>query len=244
MKFNLANCALMGVALFCGSQQVFADPMGAFDGLDPAKVAEVKAALKTTGHYAMKMPVAGSGLPEFIVFEKVAATPRQALEVFADADSHSTYFKNEGIKQSHVESKVPGAGSASVTIDYHFSYSLASDTYTSLTVISKGAKPGSYQDVWELTKSTMNVVSGPVRSHGSAVFEPLDAVDGGGTVIAYRNLVVPTPAVSWIVSFFGEDDAEKLATATADALVTEIKNQSAGTQEARKEALDQLIGAE
>jgi hypothetical protein len=169
---------------------------------------------------SVRVSIDGAIWPEFKVFEKINASPEEAMAVFADAKNHRVYFTAEGITQSDV---VSGAGTSTIQIAYHLTEPMASDDYVCVDHLSSDPATGSYLVKWDVTQSNASYAKSPntkVWSNGSAKFEPYE----GGTLIVYSNLVAPKERLGvswgWVIN-----QAEGLVENTVDALTKQIQNE-------------------
>lgn len=150
--------------------------------------------------------VSGSSWPRVTVYQFISGSPEEAMAVFADYDRHRTFLPN--VKQSRISRVVD---SATTEVDYVIGVPVVSDeSYTVRNHLTSTVEAGqrTYRVAWTLVRA-----SSTKAADGEARFEPYR----DGTLLTYRNLVVPGSALAGMGFIRGRAQREVEATARAIA---------------------------
>jgi hypothetical protein len=133
--------------------------------------------------------IAGSPWPRVTIRQFVAASPIEAVALFADYPRHPAYLP--GIKSASISMQ---ASPTVAEVNYLLDVPLFPDeSYTVRDSLSRSADGASYRVDWVMVRarSTKSIV-------GSARFEPHRNARSGvdGTLLTYDNLVVPGQALA------------------------------------------------
>lgn len=148
----------------------------------------------------------GQAWPKVTVYQRIEASPEEAMAVMMDCDRHSSFFKD--ILKSKV-SKKPDPSTLIVDYTMHLPWPLANENYTLKDQISLINQRSTYLLSWTMLRadSTQDI-------QGSAHFEAL----GTGALLAYQNLVVPNTSFAQLV----KGQAIQAVKDAANALVKQI----------------------
>ena len=180
MSFVRVFCNLfVGALVLLSSQRVFAS---AFEELSENDQYKLKAGQKVSLYTYFQSPY--SAWPQGTVYERIDATPEQAVAVFFDFNRHAEYLPH--VLKSEVSSfidKTTFEVDYTVGIPYLF-FGLAKEKYALEYHLESNAAENSYSIVWHLTRSGRFTE----YSQGSIRFEPMAS---GGTLMAYDSFVLP-----------------------------------------------------
>ena len=151
--------------------------------------------------------VPGSSWPRVTVYQYIAATPVEAAAVFVDYDRHAGFLPK--VKKSQVSRVVdPSTAEVDYTLDVPIvsdeSYTVRNRVTREVAADSTGAD--TFQVEWTLVRATTTKAA-----DGSARFEPYR----DGTLLTYRNLVVPGSRLAGLGFIRGRAQREVEATARA-----------------------------
>jgi hypothetical protein len=142
------------------------------------------------------------------VYQFVAASPEEAAAVFVDYERHASFLPN--VKRSRISLVLD---SATVEVDYTLRVPIVADeSYTvrdrlTSTVPDSGGSR-SYRVEWTLVRATSTKAA-----DGEALFAPYR----DGTLLTYRNLVVPGSRIAGLGFIRGRAQREVEATVRAIA---------------------------
>jgi hypothetical protein len=144
---------------------------------------EQRTAIDSGRQVVVAEKVSGSSWPRVTVYQFIASSAEEAAAVFADFERHASFLPN--VKRSRVSRIVD---SATMEVDYTLrvpivkdeSYTVRDHLTSALADTVTGAR--SYRVEWTLVRA-----SSTKAADGEAVFEPYR----DGTLLTYRNLVVP-----------------------------------------------------
>ncbi|MEP7348202.1 MAG: hypothetical protein ABI877_23250 [Gemmatimonadaceae bacterium] len=168
---------------------------------------------------AEKVP--GSSWPRVTVYRFIAGSAEEAAAVFVDYDRHVAFLPN--VRRSKISRVLD---SATVEVDYVLNVPIVADeSYTvrnRLTsfVADSGAEGRSYRVTWTLVRA-----SSTKAADGEALFTP----HRDGTLLTYRNLVVPGSRLASLGFIRGR--AQREVEATARAIAEEVAKERAGDRE-------------
>ena len=170
------------------------------------------AAVEAGAQVVRNDPVTNSAWPRVTIHQFVAASPLEAVALFADYPRHADYLP--GLRRASISARV---SSTVAEVDYLLAVPLFPDeAYTVRDSISRSNDGASYRVDWRMVRarSTRAIV-------GSARFEPHRNARTGveGTLLTYDNLVVPGQALAGPL----KGRAQKQVRATVTALVAEIE---------------------
>jgi hypothetical protein len=173
--------------------------------LGPAQLA----AIDSGRQVVVTEKVPGSSWPRVTVYQFVAASPEEAAAVFVDYERHASFLPN--VKRSRISLVLD---SATVEVDYTLRVPIVADEsytvrdrLTSTAADSVGAGR-SYRVEWTLVRAT---------STKAADGEALCAPYRDGTLLTYRNLVVPGSRIAGLGFIRGRAQREVEATVRAIA---------------------------
>lgn len=156
---------------------------GAYEELNPEQQNQVQRG----SQIIVTTPISGHPWPQITVYQRVDAGIDEAAAVFWDFPRYKEYFGNV-ILRSVPHSKRPQPNVVFVDFEIDVPFPMSDDAYTmknTLTVISSG-----FSVDWAMVGESKHSKS----AVGSARFETL----GTGTLIAYRNFVVPKSSLAGI----------------------------------------------
>lgn len=174
-----------------------------------------RAAIDSGRQVVVTEKVPGSSWPRVTVYQFVAGSPEEAAAVFVDYERHASFLPN--VKRSHIRRVID---SATVEVDYTLRVPIVADEsytvrdhVTSAVADSVGAAR-SYRVEWTLVRATSTKAA-----DGEALFEPYR----DGTLLTYRNLVVPGSRLAGLGFIRGRAQRDVAATvrAIAEQVVTE-----------------------
>ncbi len=177
-------------------------------GLDSTQLA----AIDSGRQVVVAEKVAGSSWPRVTVYQFIAGSPEEATAVFIQYESHASFLPN--VKRSHISLTVD---SATVEVDYVLNVPIVADeSYTVRNRLTRvtGDSAGearSYRVEWTLVRA-----SSTKAADGHALFEP----DRDGTLLTYRNLVVPGSRLAGLGFIRGR--AQREVEATVRAIVARV----------------------
>jgi hypothetical protein len=161
---------------------------------------------------AEKMP--GSSWPRVTVYQFIDGSTEEAAAVFADYERHVSFLPN--VRQS-TTSRV--LDSTTVEMDYVYNVPIVSDeSYTVRNHLTSSGSDSarSYRVEWTLVRATSTKAA-----DGEAIFEPYR----DGTLLTYRNLVVPGSRLAGLGFIRGR--AQHQVEATARALAEQVVKERA-----------------
>jgi hypothetical protein len=179
--------------------------------------------------------VEGSKWPRVTVRQYIDASPEEAAAVFADFERHVRFLPN--VRRSTISRVLD---SATVEVDYVLDVPLVSDeSYTvrdrlTSEVLDGPAPVRSYQVAWSLVRA-----SSTKAADGAALFTPYR----NGTLMTYRNLVVPGSRLAGLPFVRGR--AQREVEATVRAIIAEVARERASDRvllEAQVRALRAITG--
>lgn len=175
-----------------------------YDELNDAQ----KAAIQRGKQVFLTEDVPGAPWPRTFVYQRIEATPEEAMAVFFDVERQKDYVPN--LKKSKI-SKVIDARTRE--IDYTLKvpvFFIPDEDYTVRTVLSTFDNGAAYRTDWTLVRADTTK-----ESVGSARFEAL----GTGTILGYVNFVRPGSSFADAV----ENKAMKQVQETVRATVKQIE---------------------
>jgi hypothetical protein len=211
----------MGVAVRASAQELDAVQRAAIDAGRQVVVSE-------------KVP--GSSWPRVTVYQFFPGSTEEAAAVFADYERHVSFMPN--VKQSRISRTVD---SVTVEVDYVLNVPIVSDeSYTVRDHLTSsgpdsGSTARSYRVEWTLVRA-----SSTKAADGEARFEPRR----DGTLMTYRNLVVPGSRLAGLG--FIRNRAQREVAATARAIGDRVAKQRLGDRsllDRQVQALRVLTGA-
>ncbi len=179
---------------------------------------EQTAAIDSGRQVVITEKVSGSSWPRVTVYQFIAGSAEEAAAVFADFGRHAAFLPN--VKRSHVSRVVD---SATIEVDYTLSVPIVKDeSYTvrdHLTSALSDSVTGtrSYRVEWTLVRA-----SSTKAADGEALFQPYR----DGTLLMYRNLVVPGSRMAGLGFIRGR--AQREVEATVRAIAEQINKERAG----------------
>lgn len=201
-------------------------------GLDAVQ----RAAIDSGRQVVVSEKVSGSSWPRVTVYQFVPGSTEEAAAVFADYEHHVSFMPN--VKRSRISRTID---STTVEVDYVLNVPIVSDeSYTvrdrlTSTGSDSGSSARSYRVEWTLVRA-----SSTKSADGEARFEP----HGDGTLMTYRNLVVPGSRLAGLG--FIRNRAQHEVAATARAIGDRVVQQRTGDRsllDRQVQALRVLIGA-
>jgi hypothetical protein len=162
--------------------------------------------------------VPSSRWPRVTVRQFIDATPEEAAAVFADYERHVLFLPN--VRHSKISRVLD---SATVEVDYVLDVPLVSDeSYTVRDHLTSDSTVGpppvrTYQVAWTLVRA-----SSTKAADGAAHFAPYRE----GTLMTYRNLVVPGSRLAGLGFIRGR--AQREVEATARAIAEQVAKQRTG----------------
>jgi hypothetical protein len=153
----------------------------------------------------------GEAWPQVTIYQRIESTPEEAMAVMTDYERHRTLLKD--ITQSRI-SKRPTVSTSIVDYIYHLPWPIADENSSLKYEAGTRDHRKSYVLSWSMVRSdrakTMN---------GRICFEPL----GGGTLLAYQNLIVPGAYLAGLL----KGQAERSARQAARDLARQIQHERA-----------------
>lgn len=200
-------------------------------GLDSAQYA----AIASGRQVVVAEKVAGSSWPRVTVYQFIAASPEEATAVFLQYESHASFLPN--VKRSYISLVLD---SATVEVDYVLNVPIVADEsytvrnrLTSLRFDSTG-DARNYRVEWTLVRA-----SSTKAADGYALFEPYR----DGTLLTYRNLVVPGSRLAGLGFIRGRAQREVEATVRAIAArVAKARAEERQLLDERVRALRAIVG--
>ena len=174
-------------------------------GLDSTQMA----AIDSGRQVVVAEKVAGSSWPRVTVYQFISGRPEEATAVFTQYESHASFLPN--VKRSRISLAVD---SATVEVDYVLNVPIVADeSYTvrnRLTSLPSDSadEARSYRVEWTLVRA-----SSTKAADGHALFEPYR----DGTLLTYRNLVIPGSRLAGLGFIRGRAQREVEATVRAIA---------------------------
>ncbi|MGQ0640563.1 MAG: hypothetical protein ACT4P6_07305 [Gemmatimonadaceae bacterium] len=173
--------------------------------------------------------VAGASWPRVTIYQFIAASPEDAAAVFTDYERHVTFLPN--VLRSHISHVID---SATVEVDYTLrvpfvrdeSYTVRDQLTTFVTDSLTGAR--GYRVQWTLVRAMSTKAV-----DGEAFFQAY----GAGTLLTYRNLVVPGSRLAGLGFIRGR--ALREVAATVRSLAEQVVKQRTGD----RALLDQQVSA-
>lgn len=190
---------------------------------------EQRTAIDSGRQVVITEKVPGSSWPRVTIYQFIAGSAEEAAAVFADFGRHSDFLPN--VKRSHVSRVVD---SATMEVDYTLRVPLVRDeSYTvrdhlTSAVSDSVTRARSYRVEWTLVRA-----SSTKAADGEAIFEPYR----DGTLLTYRNLVVPGSRMAGLGFIRGR--AQREVEATVRAIVEQVLKERAG----ERALLDQQLAA-
>jgi hypothetical protein len=178
---------------------------------------ERRAAIDSGRQVVITEKMSGLSWPRVTVYLFIPGSAEEAAAVFADFERHAAFLPN--VKRSHVSRVVD---SATVEVDYTLRVPIVKDeSYTvrdHLTSVLSDSVTGvrSYRVEWTLVRA-----SSTKAADGEAVF----AAYRDGTLLTYRNLVVPGSRMAGLGFIRGR--AQREVEATVRAIVEQVLKERA-----------------
>lgn len=195
-----------------------------------------RAAIDSGRQVVVLEKVPGSSWPRVSVYQFVPGSTEEAAAVFADYERHVSFMPN--VKRSSISRTLD---SGTVEVDYVLNVPIVSDeSYTVRDHLTSsgpdsGSSERSYRVEWTLVRA-----SSTKSADGEARFEP----HGDGTLMTYRNLVVPGSRLAGLG--FIRNRAQREVAATARAIGDRVVTQRTGDRsllDRQVQALRAMVGA-
>ena len=168
-----------------------------------------RAAIDSGRQVVIAEKVKGSSWPRLTVYQFIAGSPEEVAAVFFDYERHASFLPN--VRRSRISRVLD---SATAEVDYTLRVPIVSDeSYTvrdrlTSSVIDSGTDVRSYRVEWTLVRATSTKAA-----DGEARFEPYR----DGTLLTYRNLVVPGSRLAGLGFIRGRAQRDVRATVRAIA---------------------------
>lgn len=174
---------------------------GIYDSLSPAEQARIQ-----KGEQVFKTEETGAAWPKAFLFQRIQATPEEAMAFFSDIELQKSYVPNL------LKSKISKWTSKNVVVaDYTLKVPVLSDeNYTVADTLSSYDNGASYRVDWTLVRA-----DSVKATTGYAKFESL----GTGTILAYYNYVIPGSSMAGLV----KNKAMQQVKDTGNAIVKAIE---------------------
>ncbi len=211
MKFVILMSLLTAASAFAAGP--------AYDELTP----DQQKAVQNGEQVFLTQDVPGNDWPKAYVYQRMDATPEEAMAVFTDYNLQKSYVPN--LIKSQISKQIDKA-TAQVDYTLYIPWPLPNENYTTQDHVSSYNNGESYRVDWTLVRADTTK-----SSEGNARFESL----GTGTLLAYYSFVVPGSSLAGFVKGKAVDQIKD----TVTAVVNQVQNERLNN----RDLLDQQIQA-